>query len=148
MTWGCCLLSEDKLNSYKSDPDNFFLYRKFYGMNRFNASRTGIMIPPRLVQSSIHTHTHTLTHGLPWWLSNKNSGSGRSSGEGLGNPLQYSWQENLWLRSLCKAHGVTKGWAGLEVTGHVCICAHTHTCCMHVAVKLLGCVWLLQPHAM
>ena len=30
-------------------------------MNRFNASRTGIMIPPRVVQSSVYTHTHTHT---------------------------------------------------------------------------------------
>ena len=43
--------------------------------------------------------------GLPWWLSGKESahqagnvglipGLGRSSGEGNGNPLQYSCLEN------------------------------------------------------
>ena len=42
-------------------------------------------------------------HGLPWWLRGKEStsnagdvgsipGSGRSSREGNGNPLQYSWE--------------------------------------------------------
>ena len=41
-------------------------------------------------------------YGLPWWLSSKESacnagdpglipGSGRSHGEGIGYPLQYSW---------------------------------------------------------
>ena len=48
-----------------------------------------------------HTHTHTLRVGLAWWLSGKDPpanagdasfipGSGRSPGEGNGNPLQYS----------------------------------------------------------
>ena len=45
--------------------------------------------------------------GLPWWLSGKESaysagdpgsilGSGRSPGEGNGNPLQYSCLEIPW----------------------------------------------------
>ena len=47
-----------------------------------------------------------LLNGLPWWLSGKEStcnagdlgsisGSGRTPGEGTGNPLQYSGLENL-----------------------------------------------------
>ena len=40
-------------------------------------------------------------------------GSGRSSGEGNGNPLQYSWLENPRDRGAWRAtvHGVTKSWA-------------------------------------
>ena len=50
-------------------------------------------------------YTHTHVHGLPWWLSSKDSacnagdwglipGSGRSSEGGHGNPLQYSCLED------------------------------------------------------
>ena len=59
--------------------------------------------------------------GLPWWLSAKGStcwcrdvgstpGSGRSPGEGNGNPLQYSCLENPMDRGAWWAtvHGVTK----------------------------------------
>ena len=59
--------------------------------------------------------------GLPWWLSSKESckrlagdtgsipGSGRSSREGNGNPLQYSCLENLMDEGFWQAtvHGVT-----------------------------------------
>ena len=39
-------------------------------------------------------------------------GSGRSPGEGSGNPLQYSCLENLMDRGAWQAsdHGVTKNW--------------------------------------
>ena len=51
---------------------------------------------------------YMVMRGLPWWLSGKESscsardtgdmgsisGSGRSPGEGNGNPLQYSYLEN------------------------------------------------------
>ena len=48
---------------------------------------------------------HQPINGLPWWLSGKESacqagdagsipGSGRSPGDGNGNPLQYSCLEN------------------------------------------------------
>ena len=43
----------------------------------------------------------TLILGFPWWFNGKKyrrlgliPGSGRSSGEGNGNPLQYSWPGN------------------------------------------------------
>ena len=50
----------------------------------------------------IKTRYYYTPIGLPWWLSCKESacsaeepdlipGSGRSPGEGHGNPLQYSW---------------------------------------------------------
>ena len=66
---------------------------------------------------------------LPWWLSSKESacsagdghvglipGSGRSSGGGYGNPLQYFCQENPMDRGAWPAtvHGVTQR----ECTGH------------------------------
>ena len=57
---------------------------------------------------------------LPWWLSGKESacqckdmdstpGSGRS-GEGNGNPLQYSWLGNPMDRGAWRAtvHGIEK----------------------------------------
>ena len=76
----------------------------------------------------IYTHvyicTHTFIHGLPTWLSGKEStcnagaaggvgsipGSGRSPGGGNGNPLQYSCQDNPMDRGAWWAtvHGVTK----------------------------------------
>ena len=43
-------------------------------------------------------------------------GSGRSSGEGKGNPLQYSRLENFMDRGAWRAtvHGVTKSWTRLS----------------------------------
>ena len=55
--------------------------------------------------------------GLPWWLSSKESafnaentgevgsipGSGRSCGEGNGNPLQYSCRENAMVKGIWQA---------------------------------------------
>ena len=65
-----------------------------------------------------------LGEGLPQWLSVKNPpanagdvgsipGSGRSPGEGNGNPLQYSCLGNPKDRgaSWAAVHGVTKNWA-------------------------------------
>ena len=59
--------------------------------------------------------------GFPWWLSSKESacqagvtdsfpGSGKSPGEGIGNPLQYSCLENPMYRGAWRAtaHGVVK----------------------------------------
>ena len=64
---------------------------------------------------------------LPWWLSVKNPPantedvgsiprSGRSPGEGNGNPLQYSCLENPMDRGGWRAtvHGVTKSRTGLS----------------------------------
>ena len=47
-------------------------------------------------------------------------GSGRSLGEGPGNPLQYSYLENLMDRGACRAT-VHEGCKGLAPT------EHTHT---------------------
>ena len=43
-------------------------------------------------------------------------GSGRSPGEGNGNPFQYSCLDNPMDRGVRKAtvHGVTKSWTGLS----------------------------------
>ena len=67
------------------------------------------------------------TRRLPRWLTGKESacnegdsgmipGSGRSPGEGNGNPLQYSCLENSMDRGVWRAtiHDVTKSWT--EVT--------------------------------
>ena len=50
-------------------------------------------------------------------------GSGRSPGEGHGNPLQYSCLENPMNRgaSWATIHGVAKSWTRLK-------CLSTHTC--------------------
>ena len=72
--------------------------------------------------------------GLPRWLSGKESAcdagdtgdlgsiprSGRSPGEGNGNPLQYSCLENPTERGAWRAtvHGVTKRWTRLS-TQHI-----------------------------
>ena len=47
-------------------------------------------------------------------------GSGSSPGEGNGNPLQYSYLENLMDRGAWQAtvHGVTKSWTGLKRVSH------------------------------
>ena len=52
-------------------------------------------------------------------------GSGRSPGEGSGNPLQYSWLENLMERRAWQAivHGVTKRETQLMTKTH----AHINT---------------------
>ena len=67
---------------------------------------------------------------LPWWFSSKEStcdagdsgsilGSGRSSGEGNGNPLQYSCLENPMDRGArwTTVHGIAKGWTWQRVIG-------------------------------
>ena len=64
-----------------------------------------------------------LVLGLPWWLSSKESacnagdtgsvpGSGRSPGEGNGNPLPYSCLKNPMDRGAWRAtvHRVPKSW--------------------------------------
>ena len=52
-------------------------------------------------------------------------GSGRSLGEGNGNPFQYSCLENFMDRGAWQAtvHGVTKSGTGLGTQ----VCTHTHT---------------------
>ena len=67
------------------------------------------------------------TNGIPKWLSGKESacsaggmglipGSGRSSGGGNGNPLQYSCLEDSMHRGAWRAavHGVAKSWTWLS----------------------------------
>ena len=73
---------------------------------------------------------YTYLHGLPWWLSGKEStcdagdtgdpglipGSGRSPGGGRGNPLQYSCLENATDRGAWQTtvHGVAKSLTQLK----------------------------------
>ena len=57
-------------------------------------------------------------------------GSGRSPGEGNGNPLQYSCLVNLMVKGAWQGsvHGVKKSWIRLNVHTHMqaCICIYTH----------------------
>ena len=89
-----------------------------------------------------------LNFGLPQWLSSKESAcnagatgdvssipaSGRSPGEGHGNPLQYSCLENPMDRGAWWAavHGVTKSWTRLKR-----LSTHAH-------LLNLCCWWCLQ----
>ena len=73
---------------------------------------------------------YTYVKGLPWWLSGKESacnagaagdmgsipGSGRSPGEGRGNPLQCSCLENPMEKGAWRAtvHGVAKSCTRLK----------------------------------
>ena len=56
-------------------------------------------------------------------------GSGRSSGEGNGYPLQYSCLENSMEREVWQAtvHGVTKSQTQLSARAHTHTHTHTHT---------------------
>ena len=70
---------------------------------------------------SVPFYYYYIYHGLPWWLSGKESACntgdldstpelGRSPGGGHGNPLQYSYLENSMDRGAWRAivHGVAK----------------------------------------
>ena len=72
-------------------------------------------------QTSIILMTIRKKYGLPWWLRQLEicqhcgrpgsiPGSGRSPGEGNGNPLQYSRPENSMGRGTWRAivHGVAR----------------------------------------
>ena len=78
-------------------------------------------LPPAPTGSPTCHQVSELERGLPRWLSGKESpanagdagsipGSGRSLGERIGNPLQYSCLENAMDREAWQAtvHGVTK----------------------------------------
>ena len=56
-------------------------------------------------------------------------GSGRSPGEGNGNPPQYSCLENSMDRGAWQAtvHGVAKSWTQLSNSPHTHTHTHTHT---------------------
>ena len=56
-------------------------------------------------------------------------GSGRSSGEGNGNPLQYPCLENPMVRGAWQArvHGVAKNRTQLSAHSHMHAHTHTHT---------------------
>ena len=64
-----------------------------------------------------------------------NPGSGRSLGEGNGNPLQHCCLENVidrvaWLATV---HGISKSWTQLS-DSHIHTHTHTHT---HVGIYLI-----------
>ena len=83
------------------------------------------LVPAYLFNQSVNKYFKITSRGyigLPWWLSSKescrrlagnmgsNPGSGRSPGEGNGNPLQYSCLENPMDEGFWQAtvHGITK----------------------------------------
>ena len=84
--------------------------------------------------------------GLPWWLSGTGSacqagdmgsvpGLGRFPGEGNGNALQYSCQENPMDRTTWRAtvHGVAKSQTQLS--------AHTHTHTRKIYLQYMYLPW-------
>ena len=71
----------------------------------------------------MYTHTQSFPHGLDGKESASNAGdlasvseSGRSPGEGNGNPRQFSCLENSMNRGAWWAtvHGITKRWTKLN----------------------------------
>ena len=75
-------------------------------------------------------------------------GSGRSPGEGNGNPLQYPCLGNSMNRGawLAIVHVVTKTWTILSAHTHTH--KHTHTdICVCLCAQLLSCVQLCSPVA-
>ena len=69
-----------------------------------------------------------LVKNLPAMQETRNSRSGRSSGEGTGNPLQYSCLGNSLDREAWRAtvHGVAKSQTRLN-DSHTHTHTHTHT---------------------
>ena len=95
---------------------------------------------PLLVRAETHRAPCRML-GFSWWLSTKEftcnavdagdmgsiPGSGRSSGKGHGNPLQYSCLENHMDRGAWWAivRGVTKSWTRLkQLSTHQAGCDH------------------------
>ena len=96
---------------------------------------------------------HIHTHGLPWWLSGKESAcnseatrdvgsiprSERYPGEGNGHPLQYSCLENpmdrgVWWVAVHRVQRVDR----TETLGmQTCIHTHTGTCHTSLSISLL-----------
>ena len=88
-----------------------------------------------------------------WWLSGKESacsagdvgptlGSGRSPGEGNGNPPQYSYLENpmdrgAWQDTIQGSQRVRHNWACMHARTNTHTHTHTHT---HT-VKINICTW-------
>ena len=68
-----------------------------------------LLLPPSLVAQMVKTACNTGDPGLI-------PGSGSASGEGNGNPLQYSCPQNSLDRGAwqAKVHGVTKEWDTAE----------------------------------
>ena len=80
-------------------------------------------------------YLYLLLLGLPWWLSGKEStynagdpvsisGSGRSPGEGNGNPFQYSCLENsmdrgAWIITNELKYYITNEWHNLTEGGKI-----------------------------
>jgi len=94
--------------------------------------------------TGVYTHTHLYTNGFPCGSVVKNPpanagdagveglipGSGRSPGEGNGNPLQYSYLENPMDRGAWWAtvHGVAKSQTQLSMCVYVCVCVCVCVC--------------------
>ena len=88
------------------------------------------------------------TSGLPPWLSCKESacsagdvgdmslipGSGRSPGDGHGDPLQHSWLKNPMNRGVWQAPWGRKQLDTSEATGHTCT-HHVHFSVNFAAVE-------------
>ena len=89
----------------------------------------------------MHIYVYT---GLPWWLSGREStcnawdegsipGSGRSHGEGNGNPLQYSCLE-VWQTE--KPDGLYSQWGHKRVR-HDLVIEQQHLCMLYLSISLL-----------
>ena len=94
-------------------------------------------------QTRLSNFTFTFTH-------NHIPGSGRSLGEGPGNPLQYSCLENPMDRGAWQAtvHGVTKESDTTEVTLHTHTYIHIITIYwyQHFTTRNFPCIFPYLPH--
>ena len=112
------------------------------------------MSETHLTYTYIQIHTHTQASQMVLVVQNLPAdagdirdtgsvpGSGRSPGEGNGNPLQYSCLENSMDRGVWRAivHGVAKSWTHLKwlsmhINTHTHIYNHIHTqvhACVHI----------------
>ena len=76
-------------------------------------------------------------------------GSGRSPGEGNGNPPQYSCLENSMDRGAWQAtvHGVAKSWTQLSNSPHTHTHTHTH-CFFALSAYILSKSWYGTPSSL
>ena len=146
-------VTDSCLNFADSADESVFLHLSFHifisSISIFLFLKKFSIWPCRLFTFSTGIFNVLVTHiwGLPWWLSGKASafnardtgsisGSGRSPGEGNGNPLQSSCLDNLMDGGLCL---VGCGLSGLK--SQTWLSEHEHR---YFSVPLLGhlCIWI------
>ena len=100
----CSTLIKEKIQLSKDEEKSFFNSIYLYNLSLHYASQVALVV------NNLPDNTGDArdTGLVP--------GSGRSPGEGNGNPLQYSCLENSMGREACWAiaHGIAKSWTKLS----------------------------------